>query len=73
MQRLALAFMLITAVVARAQSPTPDEAAIRALMTTQADAWNRADIPAFMQVYEDSPETTFIGAKIGRASCRERV
>ena len=64
MQRLALAFMLITAVVARAQSPTPDEAAIRALMTTQADAWNRADIPAFMQVYEDSPETTFIGATL---------
>ena len=30
-------------------------------MTAQAEAWNRADIPTFMQVYENSTETTFIG------------
>jgi ketosteroid isomerase-like protein len=47
--------------VARAQSPAEDEAAIRAAMKAQAEAWNRADIPAFMQEYEDSPDTTFIG------------
>jgi ketosteroid isomerase-like protein len=41
-----------------------DEAAIRAAITAQAAAWNRADIPAFMQTYEDSPDTTFIGAKL---------
>jgi ketosteroid isomerase-like protein len=41
-----------------------DEAAIRAAMAGQAAAWNRADISAFMQSYEDSPETTFIGAKL---------
>jgi ketosteroid isomerase-like protein len=39
----------------------PEVAAIRAAITAQADAWNRADIPAFMQAYEDSPDTTFIG------------
>ncbi len=38
-----------------------DEAAIRAAVQAQADAWNHADIPAFMQSYEDSPDTTFIG------------
>jgi ketosteroid isomerase-like protein len=41
-----------------------DEAAIRAAMAAQTAAWNRADIPAFMQSYEDSPETTFIGAHL---------
>ena len=43
-----------------------DEAAIRAAITAQAEAWNRADIPGFMQLYEQSPETTFIGATIGK-------
>jgi ketosteroid isomerase-like protein len=52
------------AALAHAQSPNPDEAAIRAVMTAQTAAWNHADIPAFMQSYEDSPETTFIGAHL---------
>ena len=43
------------------QAADPDRVAIEGLMTAQADAWNRADIPTFMQVYENSPETTFIG------------
>jgi len=43
-----------------------DEAAIRAAIHVQADAWNRADIPAFMAAYEHSAETTFIGATIGK-------
>jgi ketosteroid isomerase-like protein len=46
--------------VSRAQS-NPDESAIRAAIAAQAAAWNRADIPAFMQAYENSPKTTFIG------------
>jgi len=41
-----------------------DEAEIRAAIQSQADAWNRADIPAFMQTHEDSPDTTFIGQKL---------
>ena len=44
---------------AHAQSPSvqsADEAEIRAAIQTQSDAWNRADIPAFMQTYEDSPD-----------------
>ena len=42
------------------------EAAIRAALKAQADAWNRGDIDAFMKVYEDSPDTTFIGASVGK-------
>ena len=41
-----------------------DEAAIRASMDSQVAAWNGADIKAFMQAYEDSPDTTFIGATL---------
>ena len=51
---------------ARAQSAPTDESAIRAAITEQAGAWNRADIPGFMQAYEDSPDTTFIGQSVGK-------
>jgi uncharacterized protein (TIGR02246 family) len=44
-----------------AENPANDEADIRAALTAQSDAWNRGDIPVFMQSYEDSPDTTFIG------------
>ena len=43
-----------------------DENFIRKAIQQQAEAWNRADIPAFMESYEQSPETTFIGANIGK-------
>jgi uncharacterized protein (TIGR02246 family) len=39
-----------------------DETAIRTVIAAQAMAWNRGDVTAFMQGYEDSPETTFVGA-----------
>lgn len=63
---LAMLFLAI-APVSRTQTSqegpaaATDEAQIRAAIKSQTDAWNRADIPAFMQAYEDSPETTFIG------------
>jgi uncharacterized protein (TIGR02246 family) len=47
--------------IAKTTSQT-DEAEIRSAIEAQAAAWNRADIPAFMAFYEDSPETTFVGA-----------
>jgi ketosteroid isomerase-like protein len=59
-----LALLLLLSTVAKAQSPNPDEAAIRAAIAAQASAWNHADIPSFMQTYENSPDTTFIGAKL---------
>jgi uncharacterized protein (TIGR02246 family) len=68
MKRLLLCLCLTFAGVAAHTQPvsgnTSDEAAIRAAIAAQADAWNHADIPSFMQTYEDSPDTTFIGAKV---------
>ena len=45
----------------QAAAAATDETEIRAAIKAQSEAWNRADIPAFMQAYEDSPDTTFIG------------
>jgi ketosteroid isomerase-like protein len=56
----------------RAQ-PTPDRAKtpvaagdpsneIRAVLTEQQAAWNRGDIPAFLEGYWNSPELTFAGS-----------
>ena len=39
-----------------------DKAAIKTTLTAQTEAWNRGDVESFMQTYEDSPETTFVGA-----------
>jgi len=47
-----------------AQAPVGDEEAIRAALTAQTEAWNKGDIPGFMLTYENSPETTFIGATL---------
>ena len=48
------------------QSPGGDEAAIRAVMAAQVAAWNRGDVVAFMQGYDNSPETTFVGSKVNK-------
>lgn len=58
-----LLLLLAAAPPLRAQAPA-DEAGIRATLAAQVDAWNRGDISAFMQTYEDSPETTFIGLTV---------
>ncbi len=57
-----------------ASGESAEEAEIRATIRAQAEAWNRADIPAFMKAYEDSPETTFIGLTLrkGFQPIRER-
>ena len=71
MKQLVLALLLVLATAIPAHGaqapPAPPQAeveSIRAAIAAQAAAWNRADIPAFMQTYEDSPETTFIGATV---------
>lgn len=40
------------------------EAAILQVLRNQQAAWNRGDIATFMQGYDDSPQTTFIGKTI---------
>jgi uncharacterized protein (TIGR02246 family) len=54
---------LLLAPVVWAQSP---EQAIRRVLDDQTQAWNRGDIDAFMNGYEDSPDTVFIGKKFQR-------
>lgn len=47
----------------RPTAPTPaDEAEIHAVLARQKDAWNRGDIQAFMQGYQQSPAIVFTSA-----------
>jgi ketosteroid isomerase-like protein len=58
-----LAGSLVAQTPPAASTPSP-VAIIRAAIQNQADAWNRADIPAFMETYENSPDTTFVGLTV---------
>jgi uncharacterized protein (TIGR02246 family) len=42
------------------------ESDIRKVLDDQTAAWNRGDIPGFMAGYENSPDTTFVGAEISK-------
>ena len=43
------------------------EAAIRAVLNVQRDAWNRGDIEGYMEGYDRSPDTVFVsGDRINR-------
>ncbi|HEY3988240.1 MAG TPA: nuclear transport factor 2 family protein [Acidobacteriaceae bacterium] len=63
-RRVTLALSLLILICGIAHATTPDEAAIRGVLDAQVAAWNRADIPAFMQGYRNSPATTFVGKTI---------
>jgi uncharacterized protein (TIGR02246 family) len=60
-----LAFTLVQPASLSAQA-SKDETAIRTVLEAQVAAWNRSDIPAFMESYENSPETTFIGKTMAK-------
>ena len=62
-------FLLIP--MALAASATDD---VRAVLDRQQSDWNRGDISAFMQGYDDSEETAFVGTEIskGRQHVLER-
>ena len=45
------------------QDPDPNRAAIQAVLTAQQIAWNKGDIPKFMDGYWNSPDLTFAGSK----------
>jgi ketosteroid isomerase-like protein len=55
--------MVLPAFQASAQSkfPVTSEAAIRAVLDAQAAAWNRGDIAGYMNGYDRSPNTEFVG------------
>jgi len=67
MRRAVWVFVAVTAMwggvaglEARAQAN--EAAAIRTVLDAQVADWNRGDVTKFMAGYEDSPETTFVGA-----------
>lgn len=65
MKTLVLALTcLLVSISAPAQTKNGEESAIRETLTAQAAAWNRGDIPHFMQAYENSADTTFIGTQL---------
>ena len=63
---LVVAAPLLAATLAAQTSPAvpAQSAVILAVIQSQADAWNRGDIPAFMETYENSPDTTFVGLTV---------
>jgi ketosteroid isomerase-like protein len=63
-RRLALALFLAMLTCGIAHAATPQEAAIRGVLNAQVEAWNRGDVAAFMQGYNNSPDTTFVGKTI---------
>jgi uncharacterized protein (TIGR02246 family) len=48
---------------------TPDQE-IRRVLDEQVAAWNRGDIPAFMEGYDDSESTTFVGSTITKGHAK---
>jgi uncharacterized protein (TIGR02246 family) len=69
---LALALAPVGAVSARAADDSAT--AIKLALQQQVEAWNRADVNAFMKTYKDAPDTTFIGKSLqqGYAPILER-
>jgi len=59
--QFALGIALILAASAQAQTQTPStvDAAVRAVLQAQEDAWNHHDLEGFMHGYWNSPELTF--------------
>lgn len=51
---------------AQALPAAPADKEIRQVMRMQQDAWNRGDIRTFMEAYENSPSTTFVGTAVIR-------
>jgi len=74
LRRLVCLLLLAVSVSALHAAPATPKEAIRAVMQAQADAWNRGDIVHFMQGYDDSPQTTFVGKTVqhGYATILER-
>jgi uncharacterized protein (TIGR02246 family) len=54
------------ALATRAQTPSPQDAAIRAVMNQQVADWNRGDLDAFAAGYKNSPDILFIGRSVRR-------
>src|SRR5256886_16099296 len=49
-------------VIAQTATVSRSQTAIRAVLDAQAAAWNRGDIESYMDGYDRSPNTEFVGA-----------
>jgi uncharacterized protein (TIGR02246 family) len=65
-------FAVSLAAVSLAYPQPPAESQVRKVLAVQVEAWNRGDIPAFVETY--APECTFVGAVMvhGRAAVLAR-
>jgi len=63
---------LLLAATAAARVSANDLAAIRAVLDTQAAAWNRGDIDAYMAGYANSDDTMFVGTDVTRGWTKVR-
>lgn len=59
-------FRCLWLLVAAALLAASPEQEIRRVLDSQVSAWNRGDVRAFMDGYDNSGSTTFVGAKITR-------
>ncbi len=64
MTRMLLLLLVCLPLSLRAQSAKGPDAAIQQVLNDQVAAWNRGDIPAFMQGYKDAEDTTFVGKTV---------
>ena len=62
---LAAAFVVFVPTMAQAQSSPPE---IISVVEKSAEDWNRGDLEAFVQSYEQSPDTTFVGTEVSRGT-----
>lgn len=46
------------------------EQAVRQVLDDQVAAWNRGDLRAFMDGYEESPSTTFVGTNVTKGHAK---
>jgi uncharacterized protein (TIGR02246 family) len=70
-QLLALAALLLllpSAQTFAVAQTAAESAGIVAVIEKSADDWNRGDLEAFVQCYEQSPETTFVGTEVSRGT-----
>ena len=58
----ALGWVVVRPLTAAQATDTAD-AAIKEVLAAQQDAWNKGDIPKFMEGYWNSPDLTFAGGK----------
>jgi len=59
---LIVAFTATLGTLAQSKPKASSETAIRAVLDAQAAAWNRGDIEGYMNGYDRSPNTEFVGA-----------